>query len=189
MTRITVIVAAVFSCVVAVALPATAQVADSTSTAAPAAASSEPSKVYYGGTIGFSFGDYFRISIAPLVGYQVNPKVSVGGKVGYEYIEDKRFDPKLTASNYGGSLFSRLRFVPQAYLHGEFAYWSYEYSISAASSERDWVPFLLLGGGAMQRISPRSWAFVEVLFDVLQSDKSPYDNWQPWVSVGVTVGM
>ena len=40
--------------------PATAQEEETTR--------SEPSKVYWGGTIGFNFGDYTRYSIAPLVG-------------------------------------------------------------------------------------------------------------------------
>jgi hypothetical protein len=29
---------------------------------------------------------------------------------------------------------------------------------------------------------------VEVLFDVLQDDNSPYEDWSPFVSVGVGVG-
>jgi len=51
------------------------------------------------------------------------------------------------------------------------------------------VPFLLLGGGLVQRISPRTALTVEVLFDVLQDDNSPYDSGEPFVSVGVGVGI
>jgi hypothetical protein len=40
--------------------------------------------------------------VAPLVGYKLNPKASVGVKVLYEYIKDKRYDPTMTASNWGG---------------------------------------------------------------------------------------
>jgi hypothetical protein len=64
---------------------------------------------------------------------------------------------------------------------------SYEYRQSNGNSTRDWVPFLYLGGGAIKPISPRTSAFVEVLFDVLRQN-SPYDPWQPIVSVGVTAG-
>jgi hypothetical protein len=68
---------------------------------------------------------------------------------------------------------------------------SYEFFIPAPNLEfestRDWVPFLLLGGGLSRQIAPRTWAYAELLFDVLHDDKSPYDDWEPFVSVGVGV--
>jgi len=154
----------------------------------------EPSNVFYGGQLGLSFGDYFRIMVAPMVGWVLDPKSSVGIKVAYEYINDKRYDPDRTYHNYGASLFYRYRVIPQLYGHAEFAYYSYQYSIETdalgnLSSERSWVPFLLLGAGYVQPIAPRTSLFIEVLFDVLQDDKSPYDAWNPWVSIGVGVGI
>lgn len=145
---------------------------------------SEPSRVYYGGIVGLSlFGDIFRISAQPMVGYKVTPQFSIGAKVGYEYLRDKRFDPSLTYHNYGASAFARYRFVPQAYGHVEFAGINYDYR-----SGREWVPFLLVGGGYVQPVSQNVAFVVEVLFDVLQSSKSPYKDWDPWISVGVGVG-
>ena len=32
----------------------------------------EPSKVYWGGQLGLSFGSYFRLAIIPMVGYKVS---------------------------------------------------------------------------------------------------------------------
>jgi hypothetical protein len=145
-------------------------------------------RVYYGGIVGLSFGDYFRISLEPYVGYKLTPKASVGGKIRYEYIEDKRYEEKLTSSNYGGSIFTRYRLIPQIYAHGEFAYMSYKYKISERESDRSWVPFLLLGGGLVQRAGARTSLYVEVLWDVLQDDNSPYDSSTPFVSIGVGVG-
>jgi hypothetical protein len=158
----------------------------------------QPSKWYYGGTVGFNFwGDYFYLSVNPLVGYQVSPKFSVGGKLQYAYINDQRYDPlELTSNNYGASIFTRYRPIYQIYLHAEFAYASYEnYTIFTplngapyAESERSWVPFLLLGGGLVQRIGPNASVYAEVLFDVIQDDNSPYENWDPIISVGAGVG-
>jgi hypothetical protein len=65
---------------------------------------------------------------------------------------------------------------------------SYKYKSSNVATDRQWVPFLLLGGGAVQPISPKAALFVEVLFDVLQDSNSPYERWNPFVSVGVTAG-
>jgi hypothetical protein len=155
------------------------------------------SKWYYGGNIGFSFwNDYFYLGVYPLVGYKVTPKLSLGAKVGYAYISDDRYEPfpALKTSNYGGSLFSRFRIIPQLYAHAEFAYWSYE-NISSFNTlentyntERYWIPYLLLGGGFSQNIGPNTWAFVEVLFDVINDENSPYESGAPFVSFGVGVG-
>ncbi len=158
---------------------------------------SQPSKWYYGGTVGFNFwGDYFYLSVNPLVGYQVSPKFSVGGKVQYAYINDQRYAGlELTSHNYGAGIFTRYRPIYQIYLHAEFDYASYEdYTVydplvgdPYAESERNWVPFLLLGGGFVQHVGPNASVYVEVLFDVLQNENSPY-GWDPIISVGGGVG-
>ena len=170
-----------------------AQTPDSTAYQAPEepAEEKQPSKarrVYFGGTLGFSFGNYTRISIAPLVGFRLTKMWSAGVKVAYEYVQDKRYSETITSNNYGGSVFARLRPTPRFYLHGEYAYMSYEYQTTDLSSEREWVPFLLLGGGYVRPISKRTSAFVEVLFDVLQDENSPYADWDPWISIGVATG-
>ena len=144
-----------------------AQEADSTASKPMQKRSAEPSPVYYGGTIGLSFGNYFRLAVQPLVGYKVSPQASVGLKLGYEYIEDKRYDEKLTGHNYGASVFGRYRVIPNAYVHAEFAYFSYQYKIRDYETDRTWVPFLYLGGGYIQPVGPNTSLFVEVLVDLL----------------------
>lgn len=171
---------------------------DSTGVQQKESKSSGPSKWYYGGTVGFNFwGDYFYLSVNPLVGYQVSPKFSVGGKLQYAYINDKRYDGlELTSHNYGASVFTRFRPIYQIYLHAEFAYASYEHytvydplvGATYAESERNWVPFLLLGGGFVQRVGPNASVYAEVLFDVIQDENSPYENWDPIISIGAGVG-
>jgi len=144
---------------------------------------SAQSKVYYGGNIGFRFwNNYFYLGIYPLVGYKVTPKFSIGGKLGYAYYSYNNTD--VSSHNYGGSIFTRYRVVPQFYLHGEFVYFSYD----VIGSERVWVPFILLGGGISQMVSPNVWFFAEVLVDVLQDSNSPYKKWDPFVSFGVGAG-
>ena len=50
------------------------------------------------------------------------------------------------------------------------------------------MPFVLLGGGFVQRLGTNTSAYVEALFDVLQDDNSPYENWDPIIRVGIAVG-
>jgi len=146
-------------------------------------------RLYFGGSVGFSFGDYSRISVTPMIGYRLTKMWSVGVRVGYEYIKDERYQETLTSSNYGGSAFLRFRPIPQIYLHGEYAYYSYKFQTASFESEREWVPFLFAGGGYVQRVSPRVSVVVEVLVDVLQDDRSPYEDWDPMISVGVWAGL
>jgi hypothetical protein len=170
------------------ALPAAGQQPDSTAKEAPAAPPAQ-GNVFYGGTIGLSFGSYFRVSLQPLVGYNFNKMFSGGLKLGYEYIQDSRSDPTVTWNNYGASVFGRLRFIPQAYLHAEFAYANYGAKTANHETERIWVPFIYLGAGYYHSLSRSTALFVEVLFDVLQDKNSPYEPWQPMISFGVVAGL
>ena len=149
----------------------------------PAAAPSE-TRVYYGGAVGFNFwGDYTTLSIEPWVGYKLNPKASVGGRLRYEYLNDKRGPVDYDSHNFGAGVFSRYRLVPALYAQAEFAYMSFDYP-----GGREGVPFLLLGGGYGKPVGRNAFAYVEVLVDVLQDKNSPYEDWEPKVTVGVGVG-
>lgn len=150
----------------------------------PAKPASSGSKIYWGGALGFSFwGDFTQISIEPMVAYKLTPKLSLGGKLRYEYIKARQSGSDYSSHNYGASIFSRYRVVLPLYLHAEFAYMSYDYPLG-----RQEVPFLLLGGGYSQPVGKNAWAFVEILFDVIQDENSPYKDWEPFISIGVSVG-
>ncbi len=143
---------------------------------------------YYGGGLNLTFGTITEVGIAPLIGYKVSPRFSLGTQLTYEYYKDKRYDDDFSSSNYGGSLFARYRFVPQLYGHVEFMAMNYEFYSSIRGSERKWVPFLLVGGGFSQPISDNVWLNGQVLFDVIQDENSPYDDWEPFYSIGIGVG-
>ena len=144
-------------------------------------------KIYYGGTISLSFSNnYTMIGAYPLIGYKLTPKLSLGVKGAYEYIIDKRYASTYNANNFGLSVFSRYRIIPPIYFHVEYAQMNYDLYYGMA--DRVWVPFLFVGGGYSQRIGSRSWFNIQVLFDVLQDDSSPYSDWTPFISVGVGVG-
>jgi hypothetical protein len=157
--------------------------------AMPATAPSSERNMFFGGTVGVSFGSYFRLSVQPMVGWNLTQKFSAGFKLGYEYINDKRYTPTVTWHNYGASTFGRFRFIPQAYLHAEFAYVNYGAKTEHYENERVWVPFLYVGGGYIKSLTPKTALFVEVLFDVLQDSNSPYEAWQPMISIGVMAGI
>ncbi|HPE75047.1 MAG TPA: hypothetical protein PLC80_03110 [Draconibacterium sp.] len=145
-------------------------------------------KIYFGGYVNLSVGRYTVIGIEPLVGYKLTPKFSIGGKLSYEYISDKRYKEDYTTSNYGFSIFSRLRVTPKLYTHVEYSAMNYDLYYGTGDNDRKWVPFLFVGGGYSQPISKNTWFTAEVLFDVLQNKNSPYKSWEPFFSVGFGVG-
>lgn len=147
-----------------------------------------PNKMYFGGYVNASFGSYTVLGIEPMVGYKLTPKFSVGGKLSYEYISDKRYEEDYSASNYGFSLFSRYRLTQRLYAHAEYSAMNYKLYDTMGESDREWVSFLFLGGGFSQPISRNTWLTAEVLFDVLQNENSPYKDWEPFFSVGFGVG-
>ncbi|MBX2841438.1 MAG: hypothetical protein KTR26_06675 [Flammeovirgaceae bacterium] len=145
-------------------------------------------RIYFGGNIGFSFGTYTRVSLNPLIGYKFTPKFSGGMAFGYEYVVDKRLPQTYQTHNFGLSFFTRYRIVPQLYAHAEYAWINYELFNSIGESSRETVPFFFVGGGYSQAIGNRTWLNMQVLFDALQDVRSPYKNWDPYITVGVGVG-
>ncbi len=147
-----------------------------------------PSKFYYGGGLNLTFGSVTEVGISPLIGYKVTPQFSVGSQLTFEYFKYDRGSYDYNATNYGASLFTRYRFVPQVYAHMEFSMMNYDFQTYQGDSNRDWVPFLFVGGGFSQPLSKNTWVNAQLLFDVIQDENSPYKDWEPFYTIGVGVG-
>ena len=150
---------------------------------------SKNDKVYYGGYANFSFGKYTIIGVEPLIAYKIIPKLSIGGKLSYEYYKNKNYSPTKEGSNYGIGAFSRLRIARRWYAHVEFSEMNYKlYNEALEKNKRQWISYLYVGGGFSQPITRNTSLNAEVLWDVLQSDKSPYKTVEPIFNVGIAVG-
>ena len=146
------------------------------------------SKFYYGGYVNLTFGSYTVIGLEPSIAYKFTPRLSLGTKLTYEYIHEKQGSYVYEESNYGFSIFSRMRVTPRFYTHVEYSSMNYKFYNEVSTGERKWVPFLFLGGGFSQPVTQNTWFNAEVLFDVLQNENSPYEDWAPFYSVGFGVG-
>jgi hypothetical protein len=150
-------------------------------------------RIYFGGNLFFSLGSYTSIGIWPMAGYKITPKFSVGLQPGYEYLKyDSYYGGRYETSNYGVRIFSRYRIITQAYAHVEYANINYELQYRNINGdlveERAWVPFLFVGGGLSQPLGGRAFAYVQLLFDVLQDENSPYGSNEMFWSVGIVAG-
>ena len=149
----------------------------------------DKSRIYYGGYVTMNFSkNYSVFGAQPMVAYKLTPKLSIGTQLSYEYITDKRYSYEHTGSNYGISIFSRYRVVPRLYAHTEFSMMSYKWFYSDGSDDRKWAPIFYVGGGYSQPISKNVYLNAQVLFDVLNHENSPYNDWEPYFSLGIGVG-
>lgn len=153
----------------------------------------EPSPWFVGGMIGGGFsasGGSFDVS--PIIGYKLSPKMQVGTRLTYIYSSYDYGSPigRQSYNDYGGSLFGRYRFIEQAFVHVEYEILRVQYpSIYGTGFEitNHTVNSLFVGGGMIQSIGGRGFTTISVLFNVLESDYSPYSN--PIIRVGFGVGL
>jgi hypothetical protein len=144
-------------------------------------------KVFFGGSVGLSFGSYTRIAVYPQIGYRITPKLTTGIELGYIYISSTYYNQTKNYSNYGASIFAQYRILKPVYVHVEYAAYNYQIFYSDGTDGRDWVNFLFLGAGYIQKVGKATHIFAQVKFDVLQDENSPY-GWDPLFRVGATVG-
>jgi hypothetical protein len=141
--------------------------------------------VFYGGNVYLSFGSGTTIGVSPMVGMYFTPQLSAG--VGVTYIYYTRDD--LKSNVYGGRLMARYDIIPQIYAKTEFSYLVYNDTFKGVDIGSTSVPYLFVGGGYRQPIGPRSYLELDIMFDVLRNENSQYNNWEPLISVGVSVGV
>ena len=147
-------------------------------------------RLWFGGGVVLMFGTVTNLGVAPVVGYKIDQqgKWSAGIGANYYYFSDSRYVPAYESSNYGGSLFTRYRIIPQAYLHAEYNAQNYElYNPFSDIVTREWVPFLLVGGGVAQPVGGGAFITFQILWDVILDERSP-DGGQPWITGGVGIG-
>ena len=143
-----------------------------------------PSRIYYGGGIGLSFSSrYTVVSLQPHAGYKLSPKTSLGASLRYEYFKDSRTVPTAESHSYGAGVFSRHRFSRNVYGQAELAFTQYDWKDSRGDYS---VPYFLLGAGWAQPIAPRTWLTVDVMYDLIQDENSPYLDGSPRITTGIS---
>ncbi len=147
----------------------------------------EPRKFFFGGNLGLMFGDYTYINISPTVGYRVHPKLSAGGGVIFEYVNDKTRYYTYSTSIYGFKLFAQSILFESIILYGENNILSLEKRyFDALNNYPSGGRFLLnvpwLGGGYYQKAG-NGGMFVMVLFNMNRTRNSPYPPYEFRVGV------
>jgi hypothetical protein len=185
MTTTQLVLIACAGAVLAVTPDAGAQsLAPADSAATDSARLKAPPRIYYGGGIGFSISSrYTTISLQPHAGYKLTPKTSIGASLRYEYFKDSRIVPTAESHSYGAGVFSRHRFSRNVYGQAELAFTQYDWNDTRGDYS---VPYFLLGVGWAQPIAPRTWLTVDVMYDLIQDENSPYLDGSPRITTGIS---
>jgi hypothetical protein len=150
-------------------------------------------RIFFGGGFGLSFSSYSDyVSVSPMIGYKLTPKVATGLQVQYRYTKYKQYITKFSTSDYGVSPFIRYNFYGPLFLHAEYEYLSYEYPVSTDKMARKAYNSFLAGGGFFQPLGRSAGFYIVALYNFSYKDRaygeiSPYDS--PLIlRAGVTAG-
>jgi hypothetical protein len=119
-------------------------------------------KYFTGGSFGLTFGTYTYINAAPILGYRLTKRISVGTGLSYFYINDPYFEGSLL----GGKFFAQGMVYKTFFAHTEYELVDFRNNFSV----------LLAGAGYRQMFSERAGIDLMVLFDLNQNGRSFYRN-------------
>lgn len=139
------------------------------------------SRVFTGGNLGLQFGTYTFIDISPVIGYRFTKKFHGGVGVTYRYLSDNVY--KYSTSIYGGSVFSRYYILDNLFAHGEYEVLNGEWWYG----KRFNVTSIFVGGGYSQNLGGRVAANILILWNINESEYSPYRN--PIFRAGIGIGL
>ena len=158
----------------------------------------DKNKLFFGGTLGLSFGDYTLINVSPQVGYRFNKYLAAGTGVNFIYssiryryyysIDDYKNNYGVAGINVFGRVYPIdyvfLQLQPEAnYTWGKIKFYD---GTPDAKLPGKIIPSLLGGvGGAIP--AGRGALIVLLEYDLLQNDRSPYGT-RAFFNLGYNIG-
>lgn len=145
-------------------------------------------KLYTGGGLGFQFGNYTFIDIAPVVGYRFTPKISAGIGLTYKFFQDNR-PAGYKTHIYGGSIFGTYAFTKNFFAHVEYELLNLDVPEQTGNTyrlKRRDLHYLWIGGGYRQPVGDNSFLILTVLYNVLDTKGFFYPN--PIYRFGFNIG-
>jgi hypothetical protein len=146
----------------------------------------DPSRLFFGGNFGATFGNFTFINVSPQVGYRVSPIFSAGTGINFIYQGNKvDYGSYVEKSNYayvGLNVFGRVnpfKFIilnAQPELNYVWGNIKAEPGNFEVKQPGKFVPSVLLGGGAMIPAGKKSSLVMMLQYDIIQDKLSPYGN-------------
>lgn len=145
-------------------------------------------RIYFGGNVGFQFGNITFIDISPLAAYKVTEELHLGAGVSYQYFKDSRFVNDFSSTIVGGRVFGRYFVTEQVFPHVELESLSFKFQDAFGRElDRQWYTSVLAGIGIAQPIGRRGALNALVLYNLSwRNDRTSLYS-SPWVTrVGFT---
>ncbi|HTN09016.1 hypothetical protein [Agriterribacter sp.] len=155
----------------------------------------DKSKLFFGGNFGLGFGsNTSSINVSPQAGYRFNTHFAAGAGVNFNYYSYKTFwgnglETKTRSGYTGLNVFGRVYPIPyiliQAQPEVNYSWGSIKYSDSHPTEKLkgQFIPSLLIGGGAAIPTGGNGALLLMLQYDVLQESRSPYGN-KPFFTMG-----
>ena len=156
----------------------------------------DPSKIFFGGNFGLSFGDYTFINISPQVGYRFNKYLAAGTQINFISSSYKYRDyngNELYKEQYGYAglgIFGRVFPIPFLYAQVQpeynYSWGKIKYSGSSVPDQKlegKMIPSVLVGGGAAIPTGARGALMISAMYDIVQNSRSPYGT-KVFIGVG-----
>lgn len=154
-------------------------------------------RIVFGGDLGLSFGSITYIKLAPVVGYRVLPRLTLG--LGPIYIYEKYKNLGFETSTYGGKAVASFTVLRGSDLGERFALGDImlhvenevvnveDYYHYYSDPPRLWIDNVLIGGGLSQSISNRFAISIFILWDITNNVNSPYYYTSPIIKFGFSI--
>ena len=159
-------------------------------------------RLVYGGNFGLAFGSQTLIDLSPTIGYRLSSQFTIGTGITYKYSQIKDYTLDMNTSKwydyssnvFGGSLWARYHIIENVFAHAEleqlqinYNYTSVEGSVPTKINNNVGVTSILVGGGYRQPIGNRVYFNILLLYNLNETDFSPYKN--PIIRAGISIGM
>ena len=159
-------------------------------------------RLVYGGGFGLQFGNVTLFDLSPTIGYRLTDQLTLGTGISYKYNRVKDYTIDLNTGKwydyrsniYGGSVWGRYYILQNIFAHAEVEQLQIDYKYTSVTSSTPTnvkngagVTSVLVGGGYRQPIGGNVFFNILILFNLNETDFSPYSN--PIIRAGISVGM
>ena len=146
-------------------------------------------RFFWGGGIGFSFGDVESIQVSPMVGYRITRRIAAGLQLTYIYTSFSSYGRDYTTNDWGGNIFANCIVWRNLFVGAEYEYLRYEYYRTPYARTNSGYSSVFVGGGYFQPIGGHASVIVSTLYNLSYSDTEPGPYGSPWViRAGIGVG-
>jgi hypothetical protein len=146
-------------------------------------------KLFYGGSAAVSFGSVEGVTLAPLIGYHVIPRFSVGAQPFYRYAKYTDYNPDITTHDYGIDVFGRFNVFRGFFLQAQYEWIDYDAVYYNGTTSRQSGSYWY-GGAGYSIGAGHVGGYVVALYQFNYDSNDPlrpYDS--PWqIQAGVGVG-